>query len=143
MIVAKTMSSIIFADTDLMWEIPSKWTLEEAATIPVVYGTVRFSLLYIILNKIPYFEEFVLLKGLVCTFALWKYAKRRIDFNSCWQWWCRSGRHQCMFILRMCYLHHSWYSRETRLYQENFPICKYGSVRKIIRFSGQIISTIL
>lgn len=40
MIVAKTMATIIETDVDLQWDIPDYWSLEEAATIPVVYGTV-------------------------------------------------------------------------------------------------------
>lgn len=44
MIVAKTMSSVLLSDTDLMWEVPPQWTLEEAATVPVVYGTVSYDL---------------------------------------------------------------------------------------------------
>jgi fatty acid synthase len=34
------MSTMVMADTDLLWHVPEHWTLEEAATIPVVYGTV-------------------------------------------------------------------------------------------------------
>lgn len=29
------------ADKELIWEIPEEWTLEDAATVPVVYVTVR------------------------------------------------------------------------------------------------------
>lgn len=41
MIVAKTMATIIESDVRLQWKVPDAWTLEEAATVPVVYGTVR------------------------------------------------------------------------------------------------------
>ncbi len=41
MIVSKTMSTLLSSDIDLMWKIPDEWSLEEAATIPVVYGTVH------------------------------------------------------------------------------------------------------
>lgn len=40
MIVAKTMATVIQSDIDLQWKVPDFWSLEEAATIPVVYGTV-------------------------------------------------------------------------------------------------------
>ncbi|KAL1110578.1 hypothetical protein AAG570_008106 [Ranatra chinensis] len=39
------LASIVVADKPLMWRIPDEWTLEEAATVPVVYGTVTYALL--------------------------------------------------------------------------------------------------
>nr|WIW72532.1 fatty acid synthase [Kerria lacca] len=45
MIVAKTMSTVLDSDIDLMWQVPDEWSLEEAATVPVVYGTVLYALL--------------------------------------------------------------------------------------------------
>jgi fatty acid synthase len=34
------MGTMVMADIDLLWDVPEHWTLEEAATVPVVYGTV-------------------------------------------------------------------------------------------------------
>jgi fatty acid synthase len=33
-------ASMILADKYLLWDVPEHWTLEDAATVPVVYGTV-------------------------------------------------------------------------------------------------------
>lgn len=30
------------ADLELMWEVPHHWSLEDAATVPIVYSTVSF-----------------------------------------------------------------------------------------------------
>jgi fatty acid synthase len=35
-----SMGTMVMADNDLLWDVPEHWTLEEAATVPVVYGTV-------------------------------------------------------------------------------------------------------
>jgi fatty acid synthase len=37
-------SNICIADRDLAWEIPEKWSLEDAATVPCVYGTSYYAL---------------------------------------------------------------------------------------------------
>jgi fatty acid synthase len=34
------MSTMVMADNDFLWNVPEHWTLEEAATVPVVYSTV-------------------------------------------------------------------------------------------------------
>jgi len=41
MLAARGLATSVLADPGFLWEVPSKWTLEEASTIPVVYGTVR------------------------------------------------------------------------------------------------------
>jgi len=41
MLAATGLATNVLADPKFLWEVPSKWTLEEAATIPVVYGTVK------------------------------------------------------------------------------------------------------
>jgi len=33
-------ASMVLADKDMLWDVPEHWTLEDAATVPVVYGTV-------------------------------------------------------------------------------------------------------
>lgn len=40
MVAAKSLATTVLADREFLWEVPEKWSLEEAATIPVVYGTV-------------------------------------------------------------------------------------------------------
>lgn len=37
---SRCLSNTVIADKYLMWDIPDEWTLEQAATVPVVYGTV-------------------------------------------------------------------------------------------------------
>ena len=37
----KAIASLVEGDEHLMWKVPDDWTLEEAATVPVVYATVR------------------------------------------------------------------------------------------------------
>jgi fatty acid synthase len=34
------LASAVVARKNMMWEVPDLWTLEDAATVPVVYGTV-------------------------------------------------------------------------------------------------------
>lgn len=41
MVAARSLATTVLADPGFLWEVPEKWSLEEAATIPVVYGTVR------------------------------------------------------------------------------------------------------
>lgn len=38
------LATLISADNHLLWDVPDHWTLEDAATIPVVYGTVIYGL---------------------------------------------------------------------------------------------------
>ncbi|XP_012261752.1 fatty acid synthase [Athalia rosae] len=44
MIAARGLATTVLADPGFMWEVPEKWTLEEAATIPVVYATSYYAL---------------------------------------------------------------------------------------------------
>ena len=39
------ISSYFSFDSSLAWKIPESWTLEDAATVPVVYCTVIYALL--------------------------------------------------------------------------------------------------
>ena len=34
------LASVAVADRSFLWDVPDDWTLEDAATVPVVYGTV-------------------------------------------------------------------------------------------------------
>lgn len=40
LIASKGLSNLIQSDPYFLWKIPDQWSLEDAATIPVVYGTV-------------------------------------------------------------------------------------------------------
>lgn len=44
MVAARSLATTVLADPGFLWEVPEKWSLEEAATIPVVYGTVSFGI---------------------------------------------------------------------------------------------------
>lgn len=44
MVAARGLATTLLADPGFMWEVPDKWTLEEAATIPVVYATSYYAL---------------------------------------------------------------------------------------------------
>lgn len=51
MVGTRGMSNVVIADSSLLWEIPDEWSLEDAATVPVVYGTVSI-LLYLLVVQI-------------------------------------------------------------------------------------------
>ena len=40
MISHGALASVVVADKNMLWDVPDHWTLEDAATVPVVYGTV-------------------------------------------------------------------------------------------------------
>lgn len=44
MVPARGLATTVVADPGFMWEVPNKWTLEEAATIPVAYATSYYAL---------------------------------------------------------------------------------------------------
>jgi fatty acid synthase len=44
MVAARSLATTVLADKGFLWEIPEKWSLEEASTIPVVYGTSYYAL---------------------------------------------------------------------------------------------------
>lgn len=44
MVPARGLATTVAADPGFMWEIPDKWSLEEAATIPVAYSTSYYAL---------------------------------------------------------------------------------------------------
>lgn len=45
MVSHKGMATTVSADPVLLWDVPDEWTLEEAATVPVVYATAYYALL--------------------------------------------------------------------------------------------------
>lgn len=44
MIDSRSLANTLLADPTFLWEVPDKWTLEQAATIPVVYSTTYYAL---------------------------------------------------------------------------------------------------
>jgi fatty acid synthase len=36
----QALASVLQADRGMLWEVPDHWTLEDAATVPMVYVTV-------------------------------------------------------------------------------------------------------
>ncbi|XP_039311877.1 fatty acid synthase-like isoform X2 [Solenopsis invicta] len=41
---AKGLATTVVADINFLWEVPDKWTLEQAATIPIAYATSYYAL---------------------------------------------------------------------------------------------------
>src|SRR5437870_4775907 len=37
-------TSVFLTDTDFLWTVPDKWTLEESSTVPVAYATAYYAL---------------------------------------------------------------------------------------------------
>ncbi|XP_066589497.1 fatty acid synthase [Prorops nasuta] len=44
MVDAKGLATTLLADPGFLWEVPDQWTLEQAATVPVVYATSYYAL---------------------------------------------------------------------------------------------------
>ncbi|KAI8043079.1 hypothetical protein M5D96_004405 [Drosophila gunungcola] len=44
MVTAKSLATNCLANKNLLWEIPAKWTMEQASTVPCVYATVYYAL---------------------------------------------------------------------------------------------------
>lgn len=44
MLENRGIANLCVADRDLAWEVPNSWTLEDAATVPCVYGTCYYAL---------------------------------------------------------------------------------------------------
>ncbi|KOC60060.1 Fatty acid synthase [Habropoda laboriosa] len=44
MVPARGLATTVVADRGFMWEVPDKWSLEEAATVPVAYATSYYAL---------------------------------------------------------------------------------------------------
>lgn len=45
LVAARSLATSVLSDPSFLWEIPEKWSLEEASTIPVVYATAYYSLI--------------------------------------------------------------------------------------------------
>lgn len=44
MVAARGLATTVLADPGFLWEVPEKWTLEQASTVPVVYATSYYAL---------------------------------------------------------------------------------------------------
>lgn len=44
MVAARSLATTVLADPGFLWEVPANWTLEQASSVPVVYGTVSIIL---------------------------------------------------------------------------------------------------
>ncbi|XP_063827966.1 fatty acid synthase [Ostrinia nubilalis] len=44
MVAARGLATSVVADKGFLWDVPAKWTLEEAATVPVAYSTAYYAL---------------------------------------------------------------------------------------------------
>ncbi|KAG6462008.1 hypothetical protein O3G_MSEX013000 [Manduca sexta] len=44
MVAARGLATTVLADESFLWEVPKKWSLEEAATVPVAYATAYYAL---------------------------------------------------------------------------------------------------
>lgn len=58
---SRCLSNTVIGDSYLLWDIPDEWTIEQAASVPVVYGTVSLSLLNLvgirICNMLTYYSS--------------------------------------------------------------------------------------
>lgn len=50
MVTNGACATLLEADPYLLWEVPDNWSMEEAATVPVVYGTCLYALLKVCIN---------------------------------------------------------------------------------------------
>ncbi|XP_021929696.1 fatty acid synthase-like isoform X3 [Zootermopsis nevadensis] len=41
------LASMLLVDKDLLWDVPKHWTLEDAATVPLAYGTAYYALVIV------------------------------------------------------------------------------------------------
>lgn len=41
------LSNLVKANAQTLWKIPQNWTLEDAATVPLVYSTVLYALIMV------------------------------------------------------------------------------------------------
>ncbi|XP_055303122.1 fatty acid synthase-like [Sitodiplosis mosellana] len=47
MVPAKSLATTCIAQRNMMWNIPSNWTMEQASTVPIVYSTAYYALVVI------------------------------------------------------------------------------------------------
>lgn len=44
MVPSQALSTAVLAGKELLWDVPENWSLEEAATVPVVYATAYYAM---------------------------------------------------------------------------------------------------
>ena len=44
LVPARGLATTVSVDPEFLWEVPQHWTLEEAASVPVVYATAYYAL---------------------------------------------------------------------------------------------------
>lgn len=54
MLRSGSLATIASPNSQLVWKIPDEWSMEEAATVPVVYGTVIFALVNVRYQKVSF-----------------------------------------------------------------------------------------
>lgn len=65
------LASVVKTEPSLTWEIPDYWSMEEAATVPVVYSTVCLFFKHFKLFIIFYFHYFLtILIGMTILFLI-------------------------------------------------------------------------
>jgi fatty acid synthase len=42
-VVSAGLATLLRVDRNFLWDVPDPWTLEDAATVPLVYATVSYS----------------------------------------------------------------------------------------------------
>lgn len=45
------LANVVHADKALLWAVPDEWSFEEAATIPLAYGTVYYAMVRLLCLK--------------------------------------------------------------------------------------------
>lgn len=47
-----TLSTLIMADPTMLWKVPDSWSLQDAASIPIVYATCLYAMVVVsLVNK--------------------------------------------------------------------------------------------
>jgi fatty acid synthase len=41
-VVSAALATLVCANKNFLWDVPDHWTLEDAATVPLVYATVSY-----------------------------------------------------------------------------------------------------
>lgn len=91
-VVGGALSNLVRADKYLTFPVPQNWSLEDAATVPVVYLTVVYALNVIITKIVHQF--------LPIPFSASISKLRQKYFNTRRKWWDRPSRNQPLPLLR-------------------------------------------
>lgn len=101
----RALSNLILPDPPLTWRIPQDWSLEDAATVPVVYTTViygllmvsvEFTIFYIILVNCHFFNYFCYYFFIILIILkAFNFKTRQFDFDPFCYWWCWNCSFKC------------------------------------------------